>query len=76
VRLKPDVLYPADHFARIRGAVIAGARSNGSTSIAEVREELGLSRKYSQAILEHLDRTGRTVRRGDEHLPRPSLPNP
>jgi selenocysteine-specific elongation factor len=70
VRLKPDVLYPADRFARIRGAVIAGARSNGSTSIAEVREELGLSRKYAQAVLEQLDGEKALRRDGDRHLPR------
>jgi selenocysteine-specific elongation factor len=70
VRLKPDVLYPADRFARIRGAVLARARSSGSTSIAAVRDELGLSRKYAQAVLEQLDGEKALRRDGDRHLPR------
>jgi selenocysteine-specific elongation factor len=34
-------------------------------TLAEVRDLLGTSRKYAQALLEHLDATGMTLRDGD-----------
>jgi len=37
----------------------------GPTTVAQVRDLLGSSRKYVLALLEHLDRTGVTVREGD-----------
>jgi selenocysteine-specific elongation factor len=38
---------------------------NGKASLAEVRDLLNTSRKYAQALLEHLDAIGITVRAGD-----------
>jgi selenocysteine-specific elongation factor len=38
---------------------------NGKITLAEVRDLFGTSRKYAQALLEHLDATGVTVRDGD-----------
>jgi selenocysteine-specific elongation factor len=38
---------------------------NGRITLAEVRDLFGTSRKYAQALLEHLDATGVTVRDGD-----------
>jgi selenocysteine-specific elongation factor len=46
---------------KVRGAI----RSKGKITLAEVRDLLGTSRKYIQALLEHLDSTGLTVRDGD-----------
>jgi selenocysteine-specific elongation factor len=37
-------------------------------TIAGVRDELGTSRKYAQAVLEHLDAARVTIRRGDAHV--------
>jgi selenocysteine-specific elongation factor len=34
-------------------------------TLAEVRDLFGTSRKYAQALLEHLDATGVTIRDGD-----------
>jgi selenocysteine-specific elongation factor len=70
VRLKPDVLYPADHFARIRAAVMRWAGSSGSISIGELRDRLGVSRRYAQAVLEQLDGEKSLRRDGDRHLVR------
>jgi selenocysteine-specific elongation factor len=33
-----------------------------------VRDELGTSRRYAQALLEHLDTERITIRRGDAHV--------
>jgi len=37
----------------------------GQVTLAEVRDLLGTTRKYVQALLEHLDAIGVTVREGD-----------
>ena len=48
--------------------VIEICRRDGSTSIAAIRDELNTSRRYAQALLEHLDAEKLTVRRGDAHF--------
>jgi selenocysteine-specific elongation factor len=47
---------------------VAVCERDGSVSIAGLRDELGTSRKYAQAVLEHMDAEKITVRRGDEHV--------
>ena len=47
--------------ARVRAAI----GQKGQISLAEVRDLFGTSRKYAQALLEHLDATGITRREGD-----------
>ncbi len=47
--------------AKIQGAIL----QNGQISLAEVRDMFSTSRKYAQAILEHLDTIGITIRDGD-----------
>jgi selenocysteine-specific elongation factor len=39
-------------------------------TLAQVRDELRTSRKFAQALLEHLDSEKVTIRRGDAHLVR------
>jgi selenocysteine-specific elongation factor len=48
--------------------VVAICERDGSATIASVRDELGSSRRYAQAVLEHLDAEKVTLRRGDEHV--------
>src|SRR3954447_24642513 len=61
------------HFDRaalegLAARVIAICERDGSATIAGVRDELGTSRKYAQALLEHLDATKVTLRRDDLHV--------
>jgi selenocysteine-specific elongation factor len=63
------VTYHRDALDAAREAVAGLIERHGSVSIAELRDRLGLSRKYAQAILEHFDRTGFTKRVGDRHVP-------
>ncbi len=70
VRLRRDVVYPAAEYRRLREKVLAVAVRAGSTSIAEIRDSLGLSRKYAQALLEHLASKRVLERSGDRHYPR------
>jgi selenocysteine-specific elongation factor len=70
VRFKADVVYPTAEAERLAAAVAEVVAREGSTSIAEVRDALGLSRKYAQALLEHLDGERVLRRDGDRHYPR------
>ena len=47
------------------GKVQEMLRQNEKITLAEVRDLLGTSRKYAQALLEHLDAIGVTIRDGD-----------
>ena len=58
----PDALAEAEH--RVRGLI----EHNGSVTIAQLRDELGTSRKFAQALLEHFDGAKVTRRVGDTHL--------
>ncbi|HEY0317324.1 MAG TPA: selenocysteine-specific translation elongation factor [Solirubrobacterales bacterium] len=70
VRVDRDVVYPATEYRRLRTAIMELAEGEGSTSVAEVRDSLGLGRKHAQALLEHLDAERALRREGDRHFPR------
>jgi selenocysteine-specific elongation factor len=76
VRAKPDIVYAASNYEELAGQIVALAEREGSTSIAEVRNSLGLSRKYAQALLEQLGSERRLRRDGDRHLPRRTSGSP
>ncbi len=64
---------PTQHFSaralhRLGEQVTALCEARGGATIASVRDELDTSRKYAQAVLEHLDRTRVTRREGDAHV--------
>jgi selenocysteine-specific elongation factor len=65
--------YHPDAVRDIRARVIELAgRNGGSITVAQLRDELGTSRKFAQALLEHFDAEKLTIRRGDEHVLRRS----
>jgi selenocysteine-specific elongation factor len=71
VRVSKALHYHPDVLAEIRRRVIAIAADNGgAVTLAQLRDDLGTSRKFAQALLEHLDATKVTIRRGDEHVVR------
>ncbi len=63
VRVSKNLHYHPDILAELRERVIA----MGSVTLAELRDELNTSRKFAQALLEHLDSEKVTIRRGDAH---------
>jgi selenocysteine-specific elongation factor len=68
-RVKSGVYYEADTLGRLRSRLLAlAAERDGAITLAEARDELGTSRKYAQALLEHLDAAHLTVRQGDRHI--------
>ncbi len=70
VRAKADVVFTVPAYEKLAASTVALAEHDGSVTIAIVRDALGLSRKYAQALLEQLDSEHRLRREGDRHLPR------
>ncbi len=62
------VVFEAAAYNEMATAVIAKLRRQGTITLAEVRNMFDTSRRYSQALLEHLDQRRVTVRRGDERV--------
>jgi selenocysteine-specific elongation factor len=72
-RVTRSLHYHPDVLADVRRRVIAVAGEHGgSVTLAQLRDELGTSRKFAQALLEHLDAEKVTIRRGDQHVVRRS----
>jgi selenocysteine-specific elongation factor len=69
VRVTKNLHFHRDALESATSRVIAIAQENGgSITLAQLRDELGTSRKFAQALLEHLDSEKVTIRRGDEHV--------
>jgi selenocysteine-specific elongation factor len=71
VRVARNLHYDPEQLRRLTARIVAICERDGRATIAGVRDELGLSRRYAQALLEHLDAEKVTIRRGDEHVLRP-----
>ncbi|MEO6858035.1 MAG: selenocysteine-specific translation elongation factor [Solirubrobacteraceae bacterium] len=71
VRVSRTMHYHADTLADARRTVLElAARHGGAITLAQLRDALGTSRKFAQALLEHLDSERATIRRGDAHVVR------
>jgi selenocysteine-specific elongation factor len=63
-----DLAFTAPAYAEARDAAVAIARERGSVTVAQLRDRLGCSRRYAQALLEAFDAEGITRRVGDERV--------
>jgi selenocysteine-specific elongation factor len=68
VRTAPHLHFHPQVLERLASAAIEICHRDGEATIARVRDELGTSRRYAQAILEHLDAAKVTIRHGDSHV--------
>ncbi|HJS96385.1 MAG TPA: SelB C-terminal domain-containing protein, partial [Solirubrobacteraceae bacterium] len=69
VRVSKALHYHVEVLAGIRGRLVEIAQRNGGeVTLAQLRDELGTSRKFAQALLEHFDSEKVTIRRGDAHV--------
>jgi selenocysteine-specific elongation factor len=68
VRVGRNLHFHPEPLSELEARVVAMCERDGQATIAGVRDELGTSRKYAQALLEHLDRTKVTRRAGDAHV--------
>jgi len=60
-----EVVFRKQAYERMIVRIKEALTQNGKISLAEVRDLFNTSRKYAQALLEHLDTLGITVREGD-----------
>jgi selenocysteine-specific elongation factor len=68
VRVSKTLHYHPEALAQAQARIVeAAARHGGVITLAQARDELETSRKYAQALLEHLDSERVTIRRGDAH---------
>ena len=71
VRVSRSLHYHPAAVETMRRIVVQIAQEgDGSVTIAQLRDQLGTSRKFAQALLEHLDAERVTIRRGDQHFVR------
>ncbi len=69
IRVSKTLHYHPEALDEVRRRVVALAeRQGGAVSLADLRDDLGTSRKFAQALLEHLDAERVTIRRGDQHV--------
>ncbi len=69
VRVSRKQHYHADALEQARQRIIGLAdRNDGAVTLAQLRDALGTSRKFAQALLEHFDSEKLTIRRGDVHV--------
>ncbi len=68
VQISSDVLLDAHTYADWRRQIEEFIAREGSITAAQARDLFGTTRKYAIALLEHLDATGVTRRRGDERV--------
>jgi selenocysteine-specific elongation factor len=60
-----DVVFKKQAYEEIIKRIRSALEEKGLITLAEVRDMLGTTRKYVQAVLEHLDAIGMTTRDGD-----------
>ncbi len=63
-----DIVFAAAAYDEMVTRIIDHVRDHGKITLAEVRDMFGTSRKYAQAVLEHLDERHITRRIGDERV--------
>jgi selenocysteine-specific elongation factor len=68
VRVGDGIAFSADAYAEMVERVSSEIRERGSITLAQVRDMFSTSRKYAQALLEHMDDKRITRRVGDERV--------
>ena len=68
VRVGRALHFHATVVDQVAARVRAHLDEHPDITIAQLRDLLGTSRRYAQALLEHFDAEGLTIRRGDVHV--------
>lgn len=68
VRVGRNLHFHPEPLAQLTTQALRLCRRDGKVTIAALRDDLATSRRYAQALLEHLDAEGITIRRGDDHI--------
>jgi len=67
-KVSDSILFSAQAYEQMKETIVAHLKSEGSITLAQVRDMFQTSRKYAQAMLEHLDDQRVTRRVGDERV--------
>jgi selenocysteine-specific elongation factor len=65
VAVSQEVIFRKKDYDALVEQIRITIQKNGEITLAEARDTLGTTRKYAQALLEHLDSVGVTLRAGD-----------
>ncbi|GAB1471929.1 selenocysteine-specific translation elongation factor [Chloroflexota bacterium] len=65
IPVSQEVIFRKTDYDILRAKIEAVIREQGQVTLAETRDLLNTTRKYAQALLEHLDAIGVTLRDGD-----------
>jgi selenocysteine-specific elongation factor len=68
VKTATGVVFSAPSYDEMAAKILSYLRENGQITLAEVRDMFQTSRKYAQALLEHMDEKKLTRRVGDERV--------
>ena len=72
VKISDDVLYLPETYQEMIERVVSHLKSEGTITVAQVRDMFSASRKYALALMTHLDERRITKRIGDERVLRKS----
>ena len=65
VRVGEDLYYPSGRLKELMTFLSTAIEQAGQLTLAEARDRLSTSRRFAQALLEHMDSEGLTLRIGD-----------
>ena len=65
IQVSPEIVFKKADYDQLIAEISSLMTKKDRCTAAEVRDELGTSRKYALAILEHMDNLGITIRDGD-----------
>ncbi|MDD5338525.1 MAG: selenocysteine-specific translation elongation factor [Dehalococcoidales bacterium] len=68
VKVSDAIVFSTKAYDEMKSKITAQLKKNGKITLGEVRDMFGSSRKYVQALLEHLDREKVTKRVGDDRV--------
>ena len=68
VKISDSVVFAASVYDEMVAGIKARIKEAGKINLGEVRDMFGTSRKYAQALLEHLDGERVTRRVGDDRV--------
>lgn len=69
IEVSPDAVLLRDNFERMKARITEFISKNGPTTVSELRQVFGSSRRIMVPLLERLDRDGVTRRVGDKRIP-------
>ncbi len=72
VKVTEEILVHAEPLGALRERLVEQLKGGAKLGMPEFKEISGVSRKYSVPLLEHFDRTGLTIRVGDQRVLRRS----